>query len=290
MAAAQLTMLNSMADRDFERALDKHVAWKLKWLDLKDAIFGKLITQITIDEARRAAKMVQARGLRVCCFSTTLFADKIEKGEAHFRSQHLAPLAGTLEAARILKPTFVRLIVAQSAERKSFANSAVHVRQKAPWLYELYREAIGQIHAAGFKATIENEIDGSLFAHPIEIIDFFEELDCDGRVTFTWDVQNLWEQGTFPSVEAYEALKPLIGYYHLKGGQREGASSELHWRTGLEDASWPVAEITRRVVADGVSPVICLNPSHGKAKPGYDYTNMVERDMAFIRGAVKGIE
>lgn len=290
MAAAQLTMLNSMADRDFERALDKHAAWKLKWLDLKDAIFGKLITQITVDEARRAAEMVQARGLSVWCFSTTLFADKIEKGEAHFRAQHLAPLAQTLEAARILKPTFVRLIVAQSAERKTFANSAVHVRQRAPWLYELYREAIGQIHAAGFKATIENEIDGSLFAHPVEIIDFFEELDCDGRVTFTWDVQNLWEQGTFPSVEVYEELKPLIGYYHLKGGQRESASSELHWRTGLEDASWPVAEITRRVVADGVSPVICLNPSHGKPKPGYDYANMVERDLAFIRGAVKGIE
>lgn len=282
--AVQFTMLNAMADRDFERALDKHVAWKLQWLDLKDGIFGKLITDLTLEEAWRAAELIGARKLRVYCLSTLLFADKIEKGEAYFRERHLAPVAHALKLAEIFRPVFVRLIAGQSTERKSFANSAQYVNQRHPWLFELYREAIDRIHAAGFKATIENEVDGSLFAHPLEVIDFFEALGRDGRVSFTWDVQNFWEQGTFPSVQVYEALQPLIGYYHLKGGQTDDSAQALCWRTCLEDASWPVAEVTQRVIADGVSPVICLNPSHGKTKPGYDYTNTFERDLAFVRG------
>jgi hypothetical protein len=58
---------------------------------------------------------------------------------------------------------------------------------------------------------------------------------------------------------------------------------ELTWRSSLEDASWPVADITRQVAEDGVSPVICLNPSHGAAKPEYDYSDIVARDIAYTR-------
>jgi hypothetical protein len=60
----------------------------------------------------------------------------------------------------------------------------------------------------------------------------------------------------------------------------------LKWRSSLADASWPVAEITRRVAEDGVSPVICLNPSHGASKPGYDYADIVARDIAYLREQV----
>ena len=45
-----------------------------------------------------------------------------------------------------------------------------------------------------------------------------------------------------------------------------------------------------RVAADGVSDVICLNPSHGKPKDGYDYTDVVERDLDFLRSEVPGVE
>jgi hypothetical protein len=32
-----------------------------------------------------------------------------------------------------------------------------------------------------------------------------------------------------------------------------------------------------------VSPVICLNPSHGAKKDGYDYSNITERDVKFVQ-------
>ena len=96
--------------------------------------------------------------------------------------------------------------------------------------------------------------------------------------------------GVYPSLDVYNKLRDLIGYYHLKGGQQGDESGKLRWRSSLEDASWPVVEITKQVVADGVSPVICLNPSHGAAKEGYDYSNITKRDLDFIRGAIPEVE
>ena len=96
--------------------------------------------------------------------------------------------------------------------------------------------------------------------------------------------------GTYPTIDVYNKLKGLIGYYHLKGGQKGGGGIELRWRSSLEDASWPVVEITRQIVKDNVSQVICLNPSHGKAKTGYDYNNMTKRDLDFIRRTIQEID
>jgi hypothetical protein len=97
------------------------------------------------------------------------------------------------------------------------------------------------------------------------------------------------KMGTFPTIDVYYQLKNLIRYYHLKGGQFRGGSQSLYWKSNLSDASWPVVEITRQVVIDGISPVICLNPSHGQAKSGYDYHNSSIRDIQFTRRLIREI-
>jgi hypothetical protein len=38
-----------------------------------------------------------------------------------------------------------------------------------------------------------------------------------------------------------------------------------------------------------VSPVICLNPPHGQAIEGYDYTDLTRRDLEFVR-MIPGVE
>ena len=102
--------------------------------------------------------------------------------------------------------------------------------------------------------------------------------------------------GTFPTLEVYRRLRPLIAMVHVKGGAAEAPAAPgqpdgpLKWRTALADASWPVLDILRAVVADGVSPVICLNPSHGERKTGYDYTDVVGRDIEFLRRNIPEIE
>jgi len=150
----------------------------------------------------------------------------------------------------------------------------------------MYQDAIDQIHAAGFHPTIENEIGPCIFSTPDEVIDFFQKIGRSDKACFTWDVQNLWQLGTFPTLEIYQKIKPLIGYYHVKGGQAEDDNTSLAWASPLENASWPVLDITRKVIHDGLSPVICLNGSHGRRPDGYDQALEYKRDIHFLKSSI----
>jgi len=271
-----------MAGADFEAALDQHVAWGLADVDLKDQIFGKGVADLTRDEAKRAAGLLEVRGLTTHCLSTGYFFAEVELGEAEFRSRFVDSLGDLIAVAQELNPTLVRLLAARTSARSGHAHIGAYITDAHPWLVPLYREAVDRLQSAGFAVTVENEVGGCILSTPDEILWFFDALDRPD-VCLTWDVQNLWQMGTYPTMNVYESLRDIIGYYHLKGGQSESGSSELKWRTSLEDASWPVANITRQVATDRVSPVICLNPSHGAAKPGYDYAEIVARDIAFAR-------
>lgn len=292
MPAIQLTLLNSMAGHEFEPALDTHVAWGVALLDLKDRIYGKAIAELTLDEARRAAGQIAERELKVYAFSTHLFGSEVEEGEVAFTKRNLHPLAHVLDLARILKPTFIRLLGAQTRRRKDLPDAVAYLQAEQPWVLPAYRQAVDEIHGAGFRCCIENEVGGTIFSSVREVRSFFEALDRRKAARFTWDIQNFWQLGVFPSLEVYHELKEWIGFVHLKGGQTEPPGTPgvpLRWRAGLADASWPVREIMGQVLADGVSPVWCVNPSHGEAKPGYDYQGLYRRDLEFLRKTFPGV-
>ena len=289
MAKTQLTLLNSMAGHNFACALDRHVRWGLHWLDLKGAIFGKGVLQLSDAEAVHAAQLITARRLKVYCLSTSLFDADIEDGPDEFTTNHLGQLSRLLRIAEILQPRLIRLLAAHSSKRDQFSNSIDYIRARHPWILSLYGEAIDRLTNAGWQVTIENEARGCILAMPEEIIGFFDALERQAKISFTWDVQNLWQMGVFPTLDVYRQLKPLIGYYHLKGGRSDGGSN-LVWASALEDASWPVLDITRQVVADGISPVICLNPSHGAARQGYNHADIAQRDLNFLRREMAEIE
>lgn len=289
MAGAGLTVLNSMAGRNFERALEQHLIWGLSALDLKDCVLDKRVTDLRDFELEQVAAMTEDRDLTVYCLSTNLFDDEVENGEAAFAERHLKPVERVIRIAEVLDPNLVRLIAPRSARRDETPDGVAYLKKMHDWVIPQYIEAVERIYEAGFRVTIENEARGSLLANAEEVLGFFDALGFSGEVCFTWDVQNMWQMGTYPTEDVYEQLKPVIGYVHLKGGQSEPDSKALKWKTSLADASWPLVEITSRVVADGVSPVICLNPSHGEEKPGYDYRNLVQRDIEFIRQVIPDI-
>ncbi len=290
MSKTQITMLNSMAGGDFEAALDMHVEWGMWLLDLKDRILGKKLMDLTNEEATEAAEAIAARELSVQCLSSGLFHDEVENGEVVFREEHLGAVSRLIELARIFQPRLVRLLAAKTSRRNEMGDCMDYICTQYPWLVPRYGEAVDRIHDAGFSATIENEVRGCILSTPDEVAAFFEQLGRREKVCLTWDVQNLWQMGTFPSLEAYERLKPWLGYFHLKGGRAEGDGQEMRWASSLEDASWPVLEITGAVIRDGVSPVLCLNPSHGERPEGYDATSVWQHDLTFLRNAFPEVE
>jgi sugar phosphate isomerase/epimerase len=286
----QVTMLNNMVDADFITALDKHVSWGIQVLDLKQGIFGKTLLDLTLAEAEQAAAAIAERDLSVYCFSTELFHGEVEQGEAFFRTTYLDKIDHLLDLAQILKPTVIRLLSAKTKCRNEITDSTLYILKTHDWLIPMYQEAIDRIAEASFEVTIENECSANLFATTKEIIDFFRVIDREDRVYFTYDVQNLWQMGTYPTLSVYRELAPVIGFYHVKGGQKDEGSDKLIWKSSLADASWPVAEMTLQVIADGRSPVICINPSHGITKPGYNYEEVYQRDLAFITNIIQGGE
>ncbi len=292
--SVRMAMLNTMADLDVNASIARQASWGIRDLDLKDGIFGKAV--LDLDDTEAAAVIASARdhGMTVHCLSTSLFFDDVELGEERFRMHHLARIDRAIAIARIMRPRLVRLLAARSSRPRPLGENAIErLDRDHPWLVGMYAEAIDRLHAAGFGSTIENEVHGCVLSTPDEVLALFARLGRRDRLCFTWDVQNLWEQGTFPTVAVYERLRPLIGYYHLKGGRSEsvgdGAGEPLVWNCGLADASWPVIELTQRVARDGVSPVMCLNPSHGKRIDGYDYADAAWRDLVYLRGAVAEI-
>ncbi|MFC4776693.1 sugar phosphate isomerase/epimerase family protein [Paenibacillus sp. GCM10023252] len=286
----EVTMLNVMAGGDFIQSLDTQRSWGVKVLDLKNGIYGKNLIDLSIAEAEQAANEIAARGLSVYCFSSELFHDMVEKGEAYFREQYLNRLDHLLKLAAIMKPKVIRLLSAKIEGRSEVADSISYLRAQHPWLIPMYGEAIDRIHAAGFEATVENEAADNMFSTPSEVTAFFEALARKDRVYFTYDVQNLWQMGTFPTIHVYEQLAPYIGFYHVKGGQSEGDDLALVWKSSLEESSWPVAAMTTRVVKEGRSPAICINPSHGKAKPDYDFLSVTKQDYTYVRSLIAQVE
>lgn len=284
----QLTMLNHMANADFIASLDIQQSWGIRVLDLKAGIFGKSLIELTLEEAKLAARMIHDRGMSIYCFSTELFQQELELGAAYFQAEYMEKLEHLLALARILKPKVIRLLAARTAKRSEVSNSAAYIAEEHGWLIDQYREAIDRIADAGFEVTIENECNGCIFGSTQEIIDFFNRLDRADRVYFTYDVQNLWQMGTFPTMDVYRELAPLIGFYHVKGGQVGEDGNSLVWKSALEDASWPVAELTRQVIADGKSPAICINPSHGAQRPGYRYEDVYKRDLDYMNAIIQG--
>jgi hypothetical protein len=278
-----------MAGKDFAAALRQHKVLGLELLDLRDAIVGKWAADLDAALATEARDMIAAEGLQTFCLSTDLLFGNIED-EAAFKAKYEIEIEKILIAATILQPKVLRLNAGRMPSRRKDGNTIELLRDRHPWLIGLYRDAIDRIGEIGVFPLIENEAFDCFLSLPEEFIDFFALIDRKDAVGLTWDVQNQWASGVFPTMAVYEALKPLIRYYHVKGGQKADDSDRLAWNAALEEADWDVVGITGRVVADGVSPVICLNPpQHGQPKPGCDYDDVTRRDLEFLRRSVPGL-
>lgn len=289
MRKTNVAMLNHMAGTNFIESLDQQLEWGIKILDLKEYIYGKALIDLTDEEALEAAENIKSRGMSVYCFSTVLFFEDIELGEEVFRKNHLDKIDRILELARILKPQVIRLLSAKSSRRDEFANILPYIRKHHAWLIPMYKEAIDKINQAGYKATIENEAKGSIFSKPEEILGFYKALNCPDKVHFTFDIQNLWQVGTYPSEEVCEMLMDITGYFHLKGSQSLVEGGHTYFGSTLEDSSWPVAEMTKKFIKGGKGVVLCLNPIKGEKKDGYNYDGITKRDLDYLRKEIEEV-
>lgn len=282
----KITLLSTIAGPDFPAALQRQAALGLTLLDLKDSIWDQTIEQLDEATAKRAAALCRENGLGVDCFSTGIGRARLTE-ESAFRTAFEPALERALCSAKILRPRTFRLLMPMVEAEKGDAFE--RMQREWPWVIGVYREWVDRIAGAGLKPILENETHDCSFNTPADITGFFTALDRPAA-RYTYDVQNLWQNGTFPSLEIYRRLRPFMGALHLKGGRSEAPGGPLVHAAPLEEASWPVLEIVRAVIADGITPVICLNPSHGAQPPGWDIWETACRDLAFLRREISEVE
>lgn len=289
----EFTMLNSMAGPDFPVALDRHVALGLRLVDLKDGLWGQKLEDLNDEQSARAASLIAERRLEVHCLSTALGWADANLGESAWRADQEQLLQRVLQVAAIFSPRYVRVLAvrigtAEKPVRWSYGQTvAAH-----PWLPAAYADLVRRIHAAGFAACIENEAKHCALATPEDVVAFFAALRPlvpAGTCDYIWDVQNMWQMGSYPTLAGYQILRPWLRLLHLKGG-RADARGVLTEASGLRTASWPILPILEEVRRAGAVSVICFNPSHGKRPPDYDTWRMVQDDIAFLRESFPGLE
>lgn len=295
---AQLTMLAEMMDHDLETAIRCLRQLGITQLDLKNHVFGKAIEDLDDERRARLAALVDVTATEIYCFSSMLGHQNVSQlGERVFRRKLANGIDNMLRTVEVVQPRMMRLLACTFDGREDVSDSNDYLERHARWVYSAYRDAVDQINDVGIAATIENE-PRTIFSTPEETIAFFDRLDRGTKVGMTWDIQNMWQSGIYPTLDVYRTLKPVINYVHLKGGQGSSEESrELAYRSPLADAGWPVHEIVGQVLADGVSPVICLNASHGALPNDYLFAPLwgtprlagaeARHDVAFLRNAFR---
>lgn len=282
----EITLLSSILGPDFPLALGRQRDAGIRFLDLKDGLWGKSVERLEPEEAERAAALCREYGMAVHCFSTSIGHTPLEPGtsEAVFRGRHDPALENALRAAEALRPQVIRLLAPRLSPDRDGETAFERLLRDFPWAAGVYRDWTDRVAAAGFGVLIENEAKGCVLGSVADVLGFFDALDRPASaVRYTWDVQNLWQSGTFPTLDVYRELRPLIGAVHLKGGRAGDDGVTLEWAAPLEEASWPVLDVIRAVVADGAVRFVCLNPSHGTKPPGWDVWGVAQRDLAFLR-------
>lgn len=291
MNKVKLTMLCNMASKDFREAVERFVELGLTTMDLKRGLFGKSVQELTVAEAGNVKQIATAAGLDITCLSSAIFGHKPDADKDPFCRQNFARLDHLLDVAEVLQPTFIRLLAPGLPEGADRADMPAFLAAEYPWLYDAYRQAARSILDRGFTPTIENEGD-SIFTDPASTAAFFDTLGLNDQLKLTWDVQNMWlGGGHLPTLDDCDTLRPYLGYLHLKGGM--GSSEEpdrLVYASTLEDAHWPVRATVERIIGFGVSPVICLNSSHGKWREAAGHAQENVRNIAFLRASFPEIE
>ena len=289
-----LSVLAEMLDKDLPTALAVMRDHRLAFVDLKQHVYDSRIHQLDGDQRYRLHDDLRRHNVELYCLASTLgHRNVLATPERGFRDELEQGIANLLETVAIVRPRMIRLLACSAISGTGERLLVTDVDRLAPWVFPAYREAISQIASHGVTVTIENEPD-SLLSSPEEVRTFFARLDGCGDVGFTWDIQNMWQSGVFPSVTVYERMKPVINYVHLKGGrQASTVDSSLRYRCGLETASWPVVDLVRRVIADDISPVVCLNTSHGELPDDDPFGDVAAdvprsrvealRDLAYVR-------
>ena len=296
----RLGAVNSEIGQDLARAA--YVAAALGASDLElHSLWGKSITSLTDDEARRAREIVEARDLRVGqitgpAFKSATLASVAAAGEPETETygQHRYVLERALALARLLDTDRVRLFAFERPKEGIAAGTPGWRPSTAPTPAELETIARGlrplcrQAADAGVTLLVENVrySYADTGAHTAAVLAAVGE----ANLRLIWDPANAYVSGEArPYPDGYAAVRGYVARVHVKDACfTDRATGATAWeRVGAGEVDW-VGQLGS-LIESGFDGVVSLE-THWKM-PGASGDNAGERStLATWEGLADALE
>jgi sugar phosphate isomerase/epimerase len=244
--------LSAFAD-EISPDLDEQIAAlsreQIRYLDLRGA-WNTNVLDLTDQQVARIKETLDAHGIGVAAIGSPIGKVPIDSPF----DEHLHRFERAIAVAQALQTPYIRIFSfyppATTGERDD--GNAINPAEYRDEVLRRLREMTAQARAANVILLHENEKDiyGDTIAR---CVDLLQSCD-DAHFQAILDPANFIQVGQTPYPDAYEAIRPWLGYVHVKDARPDGSVVAA----GHGVAHWP--ELLQRLRADGYDGFLSLEP------------------------------
>ncbi|HLH78824.1 MAG TPA: sugar phosphate isomerase/epimerase family protein [Chthonomonas sp.] len=222
-----LSAITDEISQDFEHALDVLLEYGAEGAELR-GLWNVNIADLSDEQAQKAQKALQARGLKVAALATPFFKCDIEPAaEAEAAGPlHLAPPRDLAQQMQILErcARLAHLFETPYLRVFTFWKRGPYTAEVEDRIVNAFEQPLELAQREGLTLVLENEHacyvgTGAEAAHLAARIDHPHFRVC-------WDPGNAFAAGERPYPDGYEAVRPWIAHMHVKDARM--ISTEHH--------------------------------------------------------------
>jgi 3-dehydroshikimate dehydratase len=247
-----MNRLSAFADEispDLEEQIAVLSLEHIHFVDLR-GVWNTNVLDLTDQQVARIKETLDAHGIGVAAIGSPIGKVPIDSSF----DEHLHHFERAITVAHAFQTPYIRIFSFYPPASKEEAGESgeVNPAEYRDEVLRRLREMTARARAAGVILLHENEKDiyGDTIAR---CVDLLQSCD-DAQFQAVLDPANFIQCGQTPYPDAYEALRPWLGYVHVKDALSDGGVVAA----GEGVTQWP--ELLQRLRADGYDGYLSLEP------------------------------
>jgi sugar phosphate isomerase/epimerase len=247
-----MNRLSAFADEispDLEEQIAVLSLEHIHFVDLR-GVWNTNVLDLTDQQVARIKETLDAHGIGVAAIGSPIGKVPIDSSF----DEHLHHFERAITVAHAFQTPYIRIFSFYPPASKEEAGESgeVNPAEYRDEVLRRLREMTARARAAGVILLHENEKDiyGDTIARCVDLLQ-----SCDDtHFQVVLDPANFIQCGQTPYPDAYEALRPWLGYVHVKDARADGSIVAA----GEGVTHWP--ELLQRLRADGYDGFLSLEP------------------------------
>ena len=240
--------LSAFADEispDLEEQIVVLSSEKVRFLDLR-GVWNTNVLDLSDQQVTRVKETLDAHGIGVAAIGSPIGKVPIDSSF----NEHLHLFERAITVAQALQTPYIRIFSFYPPAASD--RGAINPAEYRDEVLRRLREMTARARAAAVILLHENEKDiyGDTIARCVDLLQGIN----DAHFQAVFDPANFIQCGQTPYPDAYEALRPWLGYVHVKDARPDGSLVPA----GEGVAHWP--ELLQRLGADGYDGFLSLEP------------------------------